>query len=262
MKHRISVIVPCHNYGQYIGEAIASLDSQTRPPDEIVIINDGSSDNSESQISALADGRKDMIVLTRPTALGLVKAMADGVARSSGDIIVLLSADDRFSPRYLEETERRLQNPEVDFVWTGTHQFGAVERWKRPARSVSLKSMARRCNIHASAVVRRSVWEHVGGYSSDFEVLACEDWEFWVKALGAGFYGVPAGGCFLEWRRHQSNSRNQIPLRQVISVHKAIRRKHPSLVSGRDVVLGLGPTLGAFMLARIRPYVFRILRAF
>lgn len=249
---RISVIVPCHDYGRYVGEALASLDAQTRRPDEIVVVDDGSTDDSLAVIEAHRGDRTDIVVLTRSPATGVVRAVADGVAASTGDLIVFLSADDRFSPTYLEAGEERLEDPAIAFTWTATHQFGAYERWRPAVPRVTRRSMARRCRIHACGMMRRDLWERTGGYDPRFNELGCEDWEYWVHALEVGARGAPVDGCHLDWRRHPTASRNSLDLRQVVRVHLALRRAHPTVVHRVDVLLGVGPTLVAFGAAWLR----------
>lgn len=258
---RISVIVPCHDYGRFLGEALASLDAQTRPPDEVVIVDDGSTDDSLAVAERYRDdpdarrarhARTDVIVLTRTPATGVVRAIADGVAASSGDLIVFLSADDRFSPTYLEAGERRLEDPSIDFTWTATHQFGAFDRWRPAVPEVTRRSIARRCRIHACGMMRRSLWERLGGYDPTFEQLGCEDWAFWLHAIGTGSQGAPVHGCHLEWRRHQSASRNSLDLRRLVRVQWALHEAHPDVVRRRDVVLGVAPNIAAFGGAWVR----------
>jgi glycosyltransferase involved in cell wall biosynthesis len=243
---RISIIVPCHNYGRFLPEALESLDAQTRPPDEIVIVDDGSTDDSLAVAQAYGRDRPDVVVLTRTPATGVVRAVADGVAASTGDLFAMLSADDRFSPTYLEAGERRLADPSIDFTWTATHQFGAFDRWRPAVDEVTERSIARRNRIHASGLMRRSLWDRLGGYSPVFESLGCEDWEYWVHALGTGSHGEPVHGCHLEWRRHRSGSRNSLDLLRVIRVQWALHQRHPDVVRRRDVVLGVLPNIAAF----------------
>ncbi len=249
---RISAIVPCHDYGRYVGEALDSLDAQTRRPDEIVVVDDGSTDDSLAVIRAWAGRRTDVTVLTRTPATGVVQAVFDGVAASTGDLLVFLSADDRFSPTYLEASERVLDDPGVSFTWTATHQFGAYDRWRPAVPAVTRASIARRCRIHACGVLRRSLWEDLGGYDPEFERLGCEDWAFWVAAVGRGARGAPVPGCHLEWRRHPLTSRNRLDVRRVVRVHRALRRCHPEVVHRVDLVLGLVPSVGAFLAADLR----------
>ena len=99
----VSVIVPCHNYGRFLGETIASLDAQTRQPDEVLIIDDGSDDESPQVIEETLANHPGIRSISRRPAQGAIRTFNDGVKATSGDLIVILSADDRASPSYLAD---------------------------------------------------------------------------------------------------------------------------------------------------------------
>lgn len=252
MPERISVIVPCHDYGGVLGEAIASVDAQTRPADEIVVIDDGSTDDTAEVLRQLCRERPWLRAISHHRPTGIVRAVGDGVAASTGGLLVVLSADDRLSPTYLAASESVLERPDIDFTWTATRQFGACERWSPAVPAVSPSQMARRNRIHASGMFRRSLWERLGGYREEFETVGCEDWEFWLAALEAGATGAPVDGCHLEWRRHGGGSRNAIPVRRLWHVHRSLRHHHPDSVSRLDVLLGFPVSVAAFTAAARR----------
>ena len=95
-------------------------------------------------------------------------------------------------------------------------------------------------------MMRRSLWERLGGYNPTFEQLGCEDWEYWIHALGTGSHGAPVHGCHLEWRRHQTASRNSLDLRRLGRVQWALHEAHPDVVRPHDVMLGVIPNIAAF----------------
>lgn len=229
----ISVIIRTHNQTNFLGEALRSLQGQTRQPDEIVIVDDGSLDDVTVVVRQLAPAA---VVVRHDLPRGAAEAANAGVRRSRGDLIVLLDADDRMSRTYLGCLESALADRDVHFAYAGSKLFGAVDRWEPPV-PFSIRELARENFISISAMFRREVFDHVSGFSCELDDHGFEDWDFWLKAAGAGYVGRPVEGCWLEYRRHLGGSRNIRPRWKVVRSHLVIRRRHPKVVRLGDVVI-------------------------
>ena len=94
---RVSVVVPSHNHAAFVEAAVASALEQTRPADEIVVIDDGSSDSSPARLRAMA-ARHDRIRLVAREGRGAAATINDAVRLSRGDYVNVLNSDDRFAP--------------------------------------------------------------------------------------------------------------------------------------------------------------------
>jgi glycosyltransferase involved in cell wall biosynthesis len=94
---RVTVLINNYNYARFVTEAVRSAQTQTRPIDEIVVVDDGSTDESVALISALAAKDDRIVLVTKPNG-GQASAFNVGFERSSGDILILLDADDRLEP--------------------------------------------------------------------------------------------------------------------------------------------------------------------
>lgn len=101
MASRVSVVIPCHNYGRFLPEAVASVLAQTQPPDEVAIVDDGSTDDTPDVLRAIEGRVPGLVTLHRAPARGPAATFNDGVRATSGDLVVVLSAYDRVSPRYI-----------------------------------------------------------------------------------------------------------------------------------------------------------------
>ena len=99
MQGSISVIVPTYNCGRFIGEAIESILRQTHAPDEIIVVDDGSSDDTEEVVGRFVDPRLRYI---RQDNAGVSVARNTGLSAASGEYVAFLDADDRWRPRSLE----------------------------------------------------------------------------------------------------------------------------------------------------------------
>src|SRR5215210_7179893 len=89
----VSVVIPCFNQGHFLGEALESVLSQTRPPDHVVVVDDGSVDNT-----AVVVGRFPTVHYIRQPNGGLARARNTGLRHTRGEYLVFLDADDRLWP--------------------------------------------------------------------------------------------------------------------------------------------------------------------
>ena len=96
---KVSVIIPNYNYAQYVGQAINSVLNQTYSNIEIVVVNNGSTDNSLD----ILKGFGDRICLVNQENLGQSGARKSGLSRATGDFIAFLDADDMWDPKKIEK---------------------------------------------------------------------------------------------------------------------------------------------------------------
>ena len=99
MSNLVSIIIPCYNASSYIKETINSVLTQTFQNFEILLINDGSTDNSSSIIKTIID---DRIHLVEQENQGVSSTRNKGIAMAKGEFIVFLDADDLLHPNFLE----------------------------------------------------------------------------------------------------------------------------------------------------------------
>lgn len=119
--NRISVIMPTYNCANYIQEAINSILTQTLQPEEIIVVDDGSTDNTASIIASIKD---DRIKYLKQKNSGVSSARNMGLNNAIGDFIAFLDADDKWRPTMLEEQASILNNhPEIVFSFTNFVRF-------------------------------------------------------------------------------------------------------------------------------------------
>ena len=231
----VSVVVRCHNYGRFLGEALDSLTRQRRPVDEIVVVDDGSTDETSQVLERFRERRPDVVVVTRHPARGPARSFNDGVARSSGDLVLALDADDRIPPDYVEKLAAALADPEVDFAYGGERVFG-TERAERRPKPFDRDDLMVESFVNVSSMFRRWIFDATGGFRPDFDRLGLEDWEFWVHAVERGAAGRAVEGCWLEYRRHERGSRNTMRRGRVLRAHLRVWRLHPRTVKPRHLL--------------------------
>ncbi len=120
-KGTVSAIVTTYNYGRFVREAIDSVLSQTTPPSEIIVIDDGSTDDTPA---VLARVDNPLVKVVRTKNQGIGAARNEGLRRAAGDFVAFLDADDRWRPQKLEwQTEMMWAEPELAAVFTNFVRF-------------------------------------------------------------------------------------------------------------------------------------------
>jgi len=193
----ISVIVPCYNQGIYLKETIQSALASTYRPLEIIIINDGSTDNSLELARVLEAQHPEVRVLNQANA-GVTKARNMGIAKAQGEYILPLDGDDLISATYIEKGIAVLSmRPEVKVVYCQAEKFSDSGRKPWKLKPFSLQQLAKDNMIFVSALFRKADALEVGGFSEDMQ-LGREDWEFWIKLLknGGEVVQLPEVGFF------------------------------------------------------------------
>jgi glycosyltransferase involved in cell wall biosynthesis len=193
----ISVIVPCYNQGIYLKETIQSALASTYRPLEIIIINDGSTDDSLEIVRFLEAQHPEVRVLDQANA-GVTKARNSGIAAAQGEYILPLDGDDLISATYIEKGIAILSaRPAVKVVYCQAEKFSDSSRKLWKLKPFSLQQLAKDNMIFVSALFRKADALGVGGFSEDMQ-LGREDWEFWIKLLknGGEVVQLPEVGFF------------------------------------------------------------------
>lgn len=218
----VSVIIPCYKYGCYLPEAVSSVLNQTYQNFEIIIVNDGSPDDTKEVAEKLiAEHPQHQIRLINQANSGQPAiARNNGIAEAKGEYILPLDADDKLAPQAIESCIRAVRDypnqPVVVFGWL--QYFGVEENlWK--THPFSPDRLLRRTLLPYCSMFHRSVWEFQNGYSTN--VPGYEDWDFWVGAakMGAKFINVPLVTAF--YRETDASS-----------LVDSARKKHEWLVAG------------------------------
>ncbi len=188
----LSVIIPCYNQGEFILDAISSVEECLEDVWELVIVNDGSTEPLTLQ--TLDYLKKQGYCIIEQTNQGLAAARNQGIAAARGRYILPLDADNKIRPDYITKAIEILDKlPEVGVVYGNAECFGEQTGvWEVP--DFELNRLLCGNYIDACAVFRKAVWQQCGGYDSHIpEQLGFEDWDFWLSAAENGwqFYRIP-----------------------------------------------------------------------
>ena len=242
----VSIIIPCFNYGRFLAEAVESALEQTHVPLEVIVIDDGSTDDSYDVASRFVP---DVEVLTQPNQ-GLVAVLNRGLQRAAGDFFVILSADDALRPSYVETLlAALLRQPGAAYAYSAMEYFGA-RSGVFPARPFSPALLLAGNYINATALTRRADALAVGGFHSNPQ-NAWEDWDFWLRLLEANRYGVPVSEPLLRYRRHELTSRNPPSRWKALRALRAVAAAHPGLYRRRPRVVREALVLSTLVTGRV-----------
>lgn len=124
---KASIVITNYNYARFLPECIESCLNQTHQDIEIIVVNDGSTDDSKSVIESYAQQHSNIIGVFQSN-MGHTVAMNSGVAKSSGDVIFFLDADDYYRPNYISEALKVYEgHRECDFLTCALREFGDHE---------------------------------------------------------------------------------------------------------------------------------------
>lgn len=195
---RISVIIPVYNGERYLAEAIRSVLEQTLPPDEIIVVDDGSTDGSARVVAQMAGQSRLPIRYVHQVNQGPSAARNRGVRSTDADLIAFLDADDIWDLRKQEiQAAHLFANPAVFIVW-GFIQMFAVEG----TTLVPLHTPWHGPNL-GSALFRREVFESVGDF--DETMRLSEDLDWYLRARELEIPQSVLTDVVLWYRRHEEN---------------------------------------------------------
>ncbi|MCG8683681.1 MAG: glycosyltransferase, partial [Desulfobacterales bacterium] len=181
-NNTVSIVIPTYNRAWAIQEAIDSVLSQDYPDYELIIVDDGSTDNTRQVLSAYAD----KITLIRQSNRGVSAARNRGIAAASGSLIAFLDSDDRWMPTKLSrQVDFFNRHPEAlicqtEEIWIRKgRRVNPKNRHKKPSGDIFEPSL-RLCLVSPSAVMmRRRLFDLVGDF--DPNMPACEDYDLWLR---------------------------------------------------------------------------------
>jgi glycosyltransferase involved in cell wall biosynthesis len=214
MDYFVSIIIPNYNHARYISDAIQSVLRQDYGHYEVIVVDDGSTDNSREVVAQFGDRVRYIWQENQ----GLSAARNTGIRAARGDLIGLLDADDLYETDFLSKLVPILkENPDAEAVYCG-YQFVDIENNALPqkeARSIPQDQLYQALVdgnflVPESILVRRRCYESVGLF--DITLRACEDLDMWLRI--AGRYKVLGTTQLLTRHRILPNSMSTDPSRQ------------------------------------------------
>ena len=242
----LSIIIPCYNQGEFLLDALSSVQACLDPVYEVIIVNDGS--NDPLTINLFSYLKEQEYTILDQQNQGLSSARNNGIAKASGRYILPLDADNKIRPDYiLKSIEILDHHPEIGVVYGKPEWFGGLERsWEMPEK-FDPNQLILGNYIDACAVYRRSLWEDCGGYDANMPVAALEDWDFWLSAVERGwkFHYIPEVLFDYRVRANSMAAKCDLPenrrrlLKYICTKHARLyRTSFPEMISDRELRIG------------------------
>lgn len=228
----VAVVINTHNDASWLPTAIASVLAQTQPPDDIVIVDDGSTNDPAPLVARFVGTR-----LIRQPNTGLAAARNTGIAHAQADYILFLDADDRLEPRAIEKGLACFaRTPDAGFVYGGHRKINADGSRREPDRFDPVGDRPYRdllrgnlVGMHATVIYQRERLLAAGCFDS--RLRRCEDYDLYLRLSRHAPVGCHPE-IVAEYRWHEGNMSHDIHamLSTVLKVHgrqKAIARQDP-----------------------------------
>lgn len=180
-KPLVSVIIPCYRKAQFLATTLESMQKQTYPAVEILVVDDGSPDNTREVVEPYLAQMPNLRYIHQENA-GVSVARNHGIRSSSGRYVMALDADDAIEPTYIERCADYLSaHPEVKLVYALADTFGIrTGNWDLP--DYSFDALLWTNMVHYCAMYRREDFDRTEGYNPNM-VKGFEDWDFWLYFL-------------------------------------------------------------------------------
>ena len=188
----VSVVIPLYNHANWVGGAIRSAAACVGLQPEIVVVDDGSTDDSAQTVQSLMDANPTIAIrlVRHAENRGLAAARNTGFSHARSELVFLLDADNELFPQGLSRVVRTIRASDAGFA------YGLLAAFGDESRLVShlpwdVERLCRAPYIDAMALIRRSTWERIGGYSTGPGDVAYgwEDYQFWLGCAHAGISG-------------------------------------------------------------------------
>ena len=184
MSKKITVVIPCYNQGNFLIDALKSLEGCDADLFDLIIVNDGSTEEQTNKILRELSDKGFNIIFQENKGLG--EARNTGIRLSKTDYILPLDADNKILPSYLVKAIEVMETqPEVAVVYGNANLFGDKVGVLKPGPFNLQQLMI--CNyIDACAVIRKSAIEKIGMYDN-MKIMGYEDWDLWLRFAFGGY---------------------------------------------------------------------------
>ena len=201
----LSVLVPAYGVAHLVGEALRSLQAQSRSDWEAIVVDDGAPDDVEGALRPFADDHRIRLLKTDNGGLSVARNRSAALARAPW--ISLLDGDDVYEPTYVETmAAAAARDPAIGFLTCDATYFGDGRQGQRfsayhpQSAPLTLGAVVRRdFNVFVGCMIRGDAFRAVGGF--DQTLRSVEDLDLWLRLLTAGYRGALLPEALVRYRR-------------------------------------------------------------
>jgi glycosyltransferase involved in cell wall biosynthesis len=224
----VSIVITCHNYGRFLKEAIDSCLHQSYQNIEIIVIDDGSTDNT----SEVSKTYKNKIRYFYQNNRGVAEARNNGVNKTKGHYVVFLDADDLLKPNYIKDCCEVINSNNVGYVFTQVHHFGA-ETFDTHYPDFDINILVNSGPyINVSALHKKENFK-LAKFNPGI-TTGYEDWDFYLSLYEEGIVGKLLNKPLLEYRREENRLHISSKTETLLGMYRAkinVMKLHPKLFS-------------------------------
>ena len=240
----VSVVIPCYNHGEFLEEALESLQGISSEKYELIIVNDGS--NDPNTLEKLKELEKRGYFVFHQENKGLGMARNEGIMLAKGNYILPLDSDNRLRSIYIDRGIELLDmHPEVGVVYGDVQRFGdSDELILVPEFDPALQIVQN--TIDACALFRKQVWEDVEGYETG--MVGYQDWAFWLAIAATGSwsffhiddvvfdYRIRKGSMVSNTKRYHNPMRDYMLSRNISFVRNEFQKLYYDKMKGSSSI--------------------------
>jgi len=239
---KVSIILPTFNGSKWIKRSIFSVLAQSFLGFELIIINDGSTDDTEKIVESFVKNELRIKYIKNESNLGIQKTLNRGINEAKGEYIARIDDDDKWidKDKLKKQVEFLENNKEYVLVGTGVIVVNENEkelfRYLMPQKDQNIRNkiLWKNCFAHSSIMFRKDTALKLGGYSEEDNVKHVEDYDLWLKLGTIGkFANIGEYSIVFTDRLGSITSDNRIiQAKRTISEIKKFKNKYPKFIKG------------------------------
>jgi glycosyltransferase involved in cell wall biosynthesis len=230
-KIKVSIILPTYNGAKYIKQAIESILTQSYPLWELIILNDGSSDNTENIVKEYINKDKRIIYLKDEINLGVQKSLNKGLKEARGEYIARIDDDDEWINKDKLQKQVKFLDDNHDYVLIGTNGIVVDEKRKKLTdydvpetdELIRISMLLKNPFIQSSILTRKNILLEIGGYSEEKNIKNIEDYQLSLRiGLQGKLYNMkePMVMYMIREGNISSNNKKDILRKNIDLIHR------------------------------------------
>ncbi len=218
---KVSVVIPCYNSGEFLNDAVVSVQQQTYSDIEIIIVNDGS--NDDQTLSCLNVLKTKVIVIDQENK-GLPAARNTGIRHAAGKYILPLDSDDIIEPNCIEKLVASIENNnKQNFSYSYLKMFGDKSGVLKKKYNYFVQLFLNQ--VPYCMLIDKDIFNKIGCYDERMR-NGYEDWEFNIRLGANGYYGILVPEALFNYRVSRNGMFQSISQNKHASLWTYIQNKH------------------------------------
>lgn len=224
----VSVIVPCYNHGGFIETALESIKQQSYTNVEVIIVDDGSTDEHTKQVLKTLTAQYRVIFQENQ---GPSVARNNAIKEAKGKYLFCLDSDNKVRKEYISRAVQILESrPEVGAVYANAHTFGE-ENELRSQQDFDIKKQLRYNQIDMCAIIRKEAFDGVDGFDEYMSKRGLEDWDFWIKMHEKGWKLIRIPEIMFDYYVTDNSRTAKVANKHVDDLKRYVWQKHVTLLA-------------------------------